>query len=60
MLSYTFILPLLFYSCDSSVVFGQVAQQVFVAEEWVCDARNEANAEAFSCADVERSLEALK
>ena len=60
MLSCTFILPLLFYSCDSFVIFGQVAQQVFVAEEWVYDARNEANAEALSYADVERSLEALK
>ena len=60
MLSCTFILPLLFNSCDSSVVFRQVAQQVFVAEKWVCDARNEANVEALFRANVEKSLRALK
>ena len=32
----------IFYLCDFSVVFGQITQQVFVAEEWVHDARNEA------------------
>ncbi|XP_050290001.1 uncharacterized protein LOC126728180 [Quercus robur] len=37
-----------------------VAQPVFVAEEWVRNASNEANAEALSRADVEKSLEALK
>ena len=37
-----------------------MAQQVFVAEEWVRDACNEANAEALPCADVEKSLGALK
>ena len=31
-----------------------------MVEEWVRDARNEANAEALSCADVEKSLGALK
>ena len=31
-----------------------------MAEEWVCDARNEANDEALSRADVEKSLVALK
>ena len=31
-----------------------------MAEEWVHDARNEANAEALSHADVEKSLGALK
>ena len=50
----------IFYLCDFSVVFGQITQQVFVAEEWVHDARNEANAEALSHADVEKSLGALK
>ena len=60
MLSYTFVLSLLFYSCDSSIVFVQVTQQVFIPEEWVHDARNEANAEALSRADVEKSLGALK
>ena len=33
---------------------------MFVAEEWVHDARNEANAEALPHADVEKSLGALK
>ena len=33
---------------------------MFVAEEWVHDARNEANVEALSHADVEKSLGALK
>ena len=50
----------IFYLCDFSVVFGQITQQVFVAEEWVHDARNEANAEALSHADVEKSLGPLK
>ena len=31
-----------------------------MAEEWVRDARNEVEAEAFSRADVEKSLGALK
>ena len=31
-----------------------------MAEEWVCDARNEANAAALVHADVEKSLRALK
>ncbi|XP_050260058.1 uncharacterized protein LOC126705177 [Quercus robur] len=39
---------------------AMVAQQVFVAEEWVHEARNEANAEALSRADVKKSLGALK
>ena len=50
----------IFYLCDFSIVFGQITQQVFVAEEWVHDARNEANAEALSHVDVEKSLGALK
>ena len=37
-----------------------VTQQVFVAEEWVRDTRNEARAEAHSLAETEKSLEALK
>ena len=54
--SYTSVLSLHFYSWDSFVVFVQVTQQVFVAEEWVHNARNEAS----SRADVEKSLETLK
>ena len=38
----------------------QVIQQVFVAKEWVRDARKEANAEALSCVNVEKSFKALK
>ena len=50
---------LYFLTRDFSIVFGQIAQQVFVAEEWVHDACNEAEAEALS-RDVEKSLKALK
>ena len=60
MLSFSFVLSLLFYSNDSFVVFVQVAQQIFVAKEWVRDARNEANAADLARADVEKSLRALK
>ena len=56
MLSYIFVISLLFYLCDFFVVFGQVTQQVFVVEEWVHNARNKANAEALSRVDVEKSL----
>ena len=38
----------------------QVTQQVFVAEEWVWDIRNEARAEAHCHAKTEKSLGALK
>ena len=38
----------------------QITQQVFVAEEWVRDARKKANVEAFSCVNIEKSLRALK
>ena len=60
MLSIAFVLSLLFYSDDSFVVFVQVAQQIFVAKEWVRDAHNEANAANLAHADVEKSLRALK
>ena len=56
----TFILSLLFNSYYFSVVFGQIAQQVFVAKEYVRDACKEAEAEALSRSDVEKSLGALK
>ena len=42
------------------MVFGQITQQVSVAEKWNCDARKQAKAEALSRADVEKSLGALK
>ena len=38
----------------------QVTQQIFVAEEWVRNARKEANAVDLARADVEKSLGALK
>ena len=38
----------------------QVTQQVFVAEEWVRDTRNDVRAEAHSRVEVEKSLGALK
>ena len=41
------------------MIFLLVTQQVFVAEEWVRDARNEARAEAHSHAEVEKSLGAF-
>ena len=42
------------------MIFGLVTQQVFVAKEWYHDARKRANAEALTCADVEKSLGAAK
>ena len=38
----------------------QVTQQIFVAEEWVKDTRNQVKAEAYSCAEVEKPLGTLK
>ena len=38
----------------------QFTQQVFVAEEWVWDARNEISTEAHSRAETKKSLGALK
>ena len=42
------------------VVFGQITQQFFVVEEWYRDARKQAEVEALTRADVEKSLGALK
>ena len=42
------------------MTFGQITQQVFVAKEWYCDARNRANAEALSCAETEKTLGPIK
>ena len=58
--SFVFVLSLLFYSNDSSVVFLQVAQQIFVAKEWVCDTRKKANATNLAHTDVEKTLGALR
>ena len=49
-----------FYTWDSFVIFVQVAQEVFVAEEWVKDAWNEVRAEANLRAEVTKSLGAMK
>ena len=38
----------------------QVTQQIFVAEKWVKDARNQVRAEAHSHVEVEKSPGALK
>ena len=38
----------------------QVTQQIFLAEEWVQDACNEAKVEVHSRAEVEKSLGAFK
>ena len=38
------------------MVFGQITQQVFMAEEWYRDARKQADAEALTRADVKKSL----
>ena len=42
------------------VIFGQVTQQVFMAEEWYHDTRKQADAEALTRADVKKSLGAVK
>ena len=42
------------------MVFGQITQQVFVAEEWYCDARKQADVEALTRVDVEKLLGAAK
>ena len=60
MLNRTFILSLLFNSYCFSTIFGQITQQVYMAEEWNRDARKQAEAEALSCTNVEKSLGALK
>ena len=41
-------------------IFGQITQQVFVAKEWYREADNRAEAEAFTRAEVEKSLGAVK
>ena len=42
------------------MVFGQITQQVFLAEEWYYDAHKQVDVEALTCADVEKSLGAAK
>ena len=42
--------------CD----LGQITQQIFVAEEWYHDARKQADAEALTRADMEKTSGAVK
>ena len=42
------------------MLFRQITHQVFVAEEWYCEANNRADAEAFTHANVEKSLGVVK
>ena len=42
------------------VIFGQITQQIFVAEEWYHDARKQADAKALTRADIEKTLGAVK
>ena len=42
------------------MIFRQITQQVFVAEEWYREANNHADVEALTCANVEKSLEVVK
>ena len=42
------------------MVFGQITQQVFVAEEWYRDTCKQADAEALTHVDVEKSLGAAR
>ena len=42
------------------MVFGQITQQVFMAEEWYRDTCKQADAEALTRVDVEKSLGAAR
>ena len=42
------------------MTFGQITQQIFVAEEWYRDARKRADAEALSRTETEKTLGAIK
>ena len=56
--AYQILLLFLIYSVF--VIFRQITQQVFVADEWYREANNYADAEAFTRATVEKSLGAVK
>ena len=60
MLNRAFVLSLFFNSYNFFVVFGQITQQVFVAEEWYRDTYKQAEVEALTHAEVEKSLGPLK
>ena len=42
------------------MIFRQITQQVFVAEEWYHEANNRTDAEAFTRTNVEKSLGVVK
>lgn len=42
------------------MIFGQITQQVFVTEEWCRDSHKLADAETLSCAEIEKTLGAIK
>ena len=42
------------------MIFGQVTQQVFMAEEWYHDTRKQADAKALTHADIEKLLGVAK
>ena len=49
-----------FFTWSSFVIFVQVSQEIFVAEEWVKDARSEARVEANLRAETNKALGAVK
>ena len=56
MLRYFFHPLFLFLSWDPFAIFVQITEEVYVAEEWVDDARNEARAEASRLAEANKAL----
>ena len=48
------------HAFDHSIIVMQLTQQVYVAEEWVRNARDEVRAETDSRLEVEKTLGALK
>ena len=48
------------FTRDSFVIFVQISWEVFIAKEWVKDARNEARVEADLRAEANKSLGAMK
>ena len=48
------------HAFDHSIIVMQLTQQVYVAEEWVRNARDEVRAETNSRLEVEKTLGALK
>lgn len=55
-LSFIILGHLPYLTMRSSVVFVQCIQEVFIAEEWVKEARNEVKVEANLCSKVDKAL----